>query len=325
MVQQPKCFGICNGSILLSGSGGTAPYTYAWSTGATTQDLTGLCKGNYAVTLSDRNGCTGTQNFTLAEPNASSIRLGRDRRLCYTQSIEVGPDAEVKATYSWRGDNGFAATTPKVTLSDAGTYTLQVTDSNGCVAADTLVVTQSSAALNAEFIVATQVFRDSLVTMVDISQPAPDSIRWTLPALPGVSLVSAGRDQATARFRDTGSYEVMMTAVKDGCETDFKELLLVIEPTKFNDPGPVRGEYIKAFTIAPNPNSGQFTVHIELAEPGQVKLRLLSLLGIQMASDYTGKGQETYDFSYVINAVAGDYLLVLETAEGNRNYKITIR
>jgi hypothetical protein len=50
------CPGEANGSIDLSVSGGTGPYTYAWSNGATSEDLTGLAAGTYNVTVTDAGG-----------------------------------------------------------------------------------------------------------------------------------------------------------------------------------------------------------------------------------------------------------------------------
>src|SRR6185312_1963203 len=56
---------LCNGSASISVSGGTAPYSYSWTTGSTTDSATGLCKGTYTVTVTDANNCTATQKITI--------------------------------------------------------------------------------------------------------------------------------------------------------------------------------------------------------------------------------------------------------------------
>ncbi len=54
-----------NGAIDLSIAGGSTPYVYSWNNGATTQNLSGLANGTYTVTVTDANGCSGTQTFTI--------------------------------------------------------------------------------------------------------------------------------------------------------------------------------------------------------------------------------------------------------------------
>ena len=67
-----SCNGAANGSVDLTVTGGTSPYTYTWSNSATTQDMTGLSAGKYDVTVTDAHGCTANASVTLTEPTSLS-------------------------------------------------------------------------------------------------------------------------------------------------------------------------------------------------------------------------------------------------------------
>src|SRR5690606_2462339 len=63
------CNGDNSGEAQALPSGGTPPYIYLWSDNQNTQTAIGLASGNYTVTVTDDNGCSGTANVTLTEPN----------------------------------------------------------------------------------------------------------------------------------------------------------------------------------------------------------------------------------------------------------------
>lgn len=151
------CFGNSTGSIDLTVTGGTAGYDYYWSNGGflvlsdTSQDLTNLPADDYTVIVTDANGCQETITTTVAEPSAPLALSGIvDDVNCFGVS-DGAIDATITGgtvTYTYNWSNG--ATTEDINSIPAGTYTLTVTDANGCTISETFDVTQPAAPLNIE-------------------------------------------------------------------------------------------------------------------------------------------------------------------------------
>ncbi|MBX2907117.1 MAG: Ig-like domain-containing protein, partial [Taibaiella sp.] len=137
-----RCYGESNGSVHLSVTGGTTAYTYSWSTGATTQDITGLSAGTYSVLVTDAHGCTATVTKTITQPTLLTATTSSTNALCYgcnNGTADVTP-AGGTSPYTYLWSNG--ATTASVTGLVAGTYTVTVTDANGCTVVKTVTITQ---------------------------------------------------------------------------------------------------------------------------------------------------------------------------------------
>lgn len=132
IVNDVDCYGNSSGTIDITVDGGTTPYDYLWSNGATTEDLSGLSQGNYSVTVTDDNGCTIVDHFVINEPTEIIVNYTTVDVLCYggnTGSIDVNVNGgTLPYTYLW--SNG--ATTQDVSMLTAGTYTITVTDDNAC-------------------------------------------------------------------------------------------------------------------------------------------------------------------------------------------------
>lgn len=135
-----------NGSAGAAPSGGTTPYTYAWSNGATTAAIAGLAPGVYTVSIADANQCTVSQSATVsAVVCAIAVTVNTQPVSCFglsngsASAIATGGAGNV--SYLW--NNG--ASTPSLTGLAAGTYTVTTTDGAGCTAVATNSVTQPSA------------------------------------------------------------------------------------------------------------------------------------------------------------------------------------
>jgi hypothetical protein len=117
---------------------------FAWSNGATTQNLSDLAGGTYTVTVTGSNGCTTTASATVVDLPAVPMagitnNTGTNTLTCATTSISL--TATGGGTYLWSG----GLTTANRTITAAGTYTVTVTGTNGCTASASIVITQNTA------------------------------------------------------------------------------------------------------------------------------------------------------------------------------------
>ncbi len=332
LTQNPTYYNSKDGSIQLSVSGGNPPYTYSWSNGATTKDIQNLLAGSYSVIITDASGCTQTQSYSLQNPpriiQTGGAPLGNGittKTLCNGQQLAV--DATINdnaATYRWNSDNGFSANTAKVTLTNIGKYWITVTDSRGVNASDTLIIKQSNANINASFVVSTQAFRGEKVTFVNISYPAPERISWLIPNDTKIETIQNNQNVAELIFKDTGTYTISMKAFIGECEQVITKKVMVVEGSKLDDIGQTQNPFVKEFSIAPNPNSGQFNVKIVLQEQAKIRLRMMNVSNNTIINDKELSGSSQYIIPYTINAAAGMYILLLETPKGNQMQKIII-
>lgn len=132
---EPSCNGNTNGELAVNVFGGTSPYTYAWSNNQGGRVNSGLGSGVYAVTVTDNNGCTTVDSVTLNQPNTLSIALANATNP--TSSSATNGSISVNVAGGTPPYSGFWNTNPVQTGLQAnnlgvGSYTINVTDSNGC-------------------------------------------------------------------------------------------------------------------------------------------------------------------------------------------------
>ena len=213
--QEPPilCFGECNGFIDISVSGGTAPYSFLWSNGETTEDLSDLCPGFYSVTITDSNGCCEIIERTIEEVPEIEILIDS-----FTENLDCFGDCNGQInidvsggnqpySFFWFGPDGFFSNDEDLTDLCAGTYTLEVIDStigldgNGCVSSIEVEINEPEE-LTALFDVTGSCFNE------------PDgSINMTISGgSPGYDVLwSNGETSEDLNNLSTGSYTVTIT------------------------------------------------------------------------------------------------------------------
>src|ERR1035437_7559358 len=195
----------CNGGrVTLTSSAGTS---YLWSNGATTQSINVTASGSYTVKVINASGCqSATSVATVVTVNASpatpSIIADGPTTFCAGGSVTLSSSAE--ANYLW--SNG--ETTPSINVNATGTYTIRVTNTNGC-----------QSATSAATIVKVNSLPGTPMITADGPTTFCDGGNVTLSSSAGTSYIwSDGSTSASINITKSGSYTVQVTTA-DGCQS----------------------------------------------------------------------------------------------------------
>lgn len=140
-----QCFGLNNGGVYISTTGGQTPYTFAWSNNnVATEDNPNIGPGNYTVTVSDNIGCSVSAIYTVTEPalltNAVSFTFNPRCNSGSDGIVNINVGGGVQPyTYNW---SPTSATTQNLNNVGAGTHTVTVTDANNCTATASATLTE---------------------------------------------------------------------------------------------------------------------------------------------------------------------------------------
>ncbi len=247
-IRNVACAGMTNGSATVGVKGGTAPYTYTWApTGGTADSGTGLGVGTFTVTVKDANGCTISASATITAPTALKLIAAAFPTTCYNgndgQATVIPSAGNPPYTYLWAPGG---QTNANVDVLTAGTYTVVVSDANGCTHDTTLIVTQPPALVVAFSADTLHGCPPLCVNFTDAStDPIPgDTIKhWNW------NFGDGGQDtnqNPRHCFTGAGTYSVRLTVTDNkGCANSLTIANMI---TVYSDPSP-------DFTVSPQPTT----------------------------------------------------------------------
>ncbi len=201
-----------NGSAMINSvNGGTGPYNYVWPDGSNGVNVSNLAMGNYNVTITDVNGCQLIKPFNIAQTNTALTSANNiTNSICsaFNGSITVNPNNGTPTyTYLWNiiPSPGNINT---VNNLDSGTYTVTITDINGCSGVQNIYVPASNVILsvNSNITNPNCTASDGILNINVTNGLSPFIYSWSNPVLTGT-----GNGGLSA-----GSYTVTITDA-NGC------------------------------------------------------------------------------------------------------------
>ncbi len=292
-----SCPGETGGSIDLNVTGGSMPYTFVWNNGEETEDIVNLGAGNYAVTITDANGCTSfLQNIGVAVPEdfvVDPISTNVDCPEGNDGSIDLSvTGGTMPYTYLWNNNS----TTEDISNLVAGNYSVTITDNNDCSFSAVIGVQEPPAlGLSVTPTLPIPGSNDGVIQIQGLGGTSPYTYEWfngqTGPVLSGIPF---------------GLYSVVVTDA-NGCT--YTEVIDFF-PVGVSEPG-----NLQLFDLMPNPTTDIFTVRVQFDEYETFTVEVYNSIGqFILSSEHEGNQKDI-----VINMNqqnTGLFLVVIKTKEG---------
>ncbi len=279
---------LCSGdSTTLTAPAGMS--SYLWSDGSTTQSITTPNAGNYAVTVTNADGCSATSaatTITTSQITAPSITASGVLEFCDGGSVTLGVPMGY-ASYAWNTN----ANSTQLTANQSGDYYVSVTNSGGCsITSDTVTVVVNPLPATPTI---TYTANDTLMI-----SSATQGNQWYFN---GVSM--SGETNDTLRPYNFGNYSVM-TMDANGCESSMSAMQF------YNSIGAME-DLMSQLSMYPNPTTGSVTLRFGTLEVEQVTVQ--DALGRVITTLYPEDAELRISLE---EQPAGMYMIRVRTATG---------
>lgn len=256
-----SCFGDTTGSAALTVTGGVG-LAFSWDNGAFTEDLSGLGAGTYVLTASDSTGCVVVDSVVITEPMAIAVMDSSASISCFGD-MDGFIDLTVSGgtpgyNYAWSNGDSVSA----LTGLGVGTYTVTITDANGCVQEGDSVTIIEPTAVAATRAVTDESAPGATDGAIDITVTG---------GTPGYTYVwSEGSTTEDISNLSGGIYCVTITDA-NGCSIvncDTVATLVTVDVAGLN-----------SFDVYPNPTQGLAKLNLELAATADVEIDVINVTG----------------------------------------------
>ncbi len=298
------CFGLNNGTIDVTASGGTFPYQYLWNDSDTVANRDSVLAGLYTVSVVDANLCEVVLQAEILQPDSLYAAIVTQDPTCYGDSNGTATATLVGGTppYTISWSNGDTLATQSTFA--AGTHSLTITDSYGCLFVDSVTLTEPIPVSAIGNTTPDYGGNEGAVNVKANGGTEPYTYEWT-----------DGSTDTTLSGLTSGIYAVTVTDA-NGCtyDTTFEVTFIsYVEDLSQLD-----------LQVFPNPAQNQVQVRYTLPFSTAITIKLYNLLGAELYSqtlEAAISGSHTLDLS---NIASGSYIILIQSSKFQAQKKLVV-
>lgn len=319
-ITDPVCHNGCDGNIETEMSGGTFPYSIQWLNvdgQPTSENLTDICGGSYTLKVVDDHLCEYFAEAVIMNPEEINILEDEGATICLgqTKTLDAGNPG---SNYFWTSDNGFQSSDQIITVDEAGIYTINIVNPEGCEAADQFSLDFNDQQFEVNFLMQSEAFVGDTVVVVEISWEMPDSYAWNIPS--AFFVLNDSEENLQLIPTVPGTFNIGMNAFLGEC-FDYMEKQIIVygsgEKEFVEELIKEESKEIKHVKLYPNPTGGHIQLDIELYKEADLQVEIYDIMGQRQNVHKQGKNSDQYQFEFNLNHLTdGIYFITIRTENG---------